>query len=248
MKPLDYSATTLDGLVETVRTCAHEFEGKALWYRGHASARHSLRPSLYRDRKVDAQEITENYLNQAFRLYAPMRCANVPSRDDTAGWLALMRHYGLPSRLLDWTESLLVAAFFAVGVETEPGPAVIWALAPERLNALSNGAGVATLSGYLRDSKIELTNMCDQDLGPTVAVMSEQVDLRMLMQQGTFTFHGAKTPLEDHPDAGSFMARIEIPEEWRVPLEARLHIAGIRRSSLYPDLANLAKDLASGDW
>jgi hypothetical protein len=58
---------------------------------------------------------------------------NTPPRDHTDEWLFLAQHVGLPTRLLDWTEGLFIALYFAL-LEDEP---VIWMLDPIELNRRS---------------------------------------------------------------------------------------------------------------
>ena len=106
------------------------------WFRGHALDAWALLPRVRRDHTPEQQR----YLTNEFRPRAAMRYAHPPDADDYAGWLALMQHYGLPTRLLDWSRSPLVAAYFATEKchrhsSGEPaGDACIWALAPMELN------------------------------------------------------------------------------------------------------------------
>src|SRR6476469_8833915 len=53
---------------------------------------------------------------------------DVPDREDDFEWLALMQDHGAPTRLLDFTWSPYVAAFFALHNTTKEG--VIWACNP----------------------------------------------------------------------------------------------------------------------
>src|SRR5216684_3693164 len=52
--------------------------------------------------------------------------AHVPDDADSFHWLALMQHHGAPTRLLDFTWSPYVAAFFAL--ERATSDAAIWAI------------------------------------------------------------------------------------------------------------------------
>lgn len=52
-----------------------------------------------------------------------------PKDDDLLGWLALMQHYGAPTRLTDWSTSPLIACYFAYQkvIPGEPA-AALWAI------------------------------------------------------------------------------------------------------------------------
>lgn len=85
------------------------------------------------DRKMVGEELLSG-----FRKLALLHLQDLPSNDDLTGWLALMQHYGGPTRLLDWTECPFVGMYFALWEEPKAGnyPAV-WQLIWTGLNEKS---------------------------------------------------------------------------------------------------------------
>jgi hypothetical protein len=77
-------------------------------FRGVSDARYSLVTSL--SRLGDDPRAMERHLLRAFRRYA---VRNVVDHDSYWYWLATGQHHGLPTRLLDWSYSPLVAMHFA---------------------------------------------------------------------------------------------------------------------------------------
>jgi hypothetical protein len=64
--------------------------------------------------------------------------SELPDPEDTLEWLSLMRHFGAPTRLLDWTYSVFVAAFFALAASDRDRPCYIWAIDTRWLNGRAN--------------------------------------------------------------------------------------------------------------
>src|SRR6266850_1376562 len=111
-----------DGILtwrDLARTYESDFADGQWIFRGHDCLCRDFTSSLERamtefgyDRKQG--RLIERNLLKEFKRRAHHYVIDPPELSDTLQWLALMRHYGAPSRLLDWTYSFWVAAFFAV--------------------------------------------------------------------------------------------------------------------------------------
>src|SRR4051812_32092248 len=99
-------------------------------FRGQGTTSWPLSPSFERAAKrfhaTDKLRESESLILGEFQRRAHHYLQDVPQIGECVEWLALIQHYGGPTRLLDFTHSAYVASFFAMESATED--AVVWAV------------------------------------------------------------------------------------------------------------------------
>ena len=222
-----------------------------VWFRGldRAYPEGELVPAAFRG---DAAK-NEYPLLMEFQLAAPSRHQPVPQTDDHVGWLALAQHHGLATRLLDWTESLLVACHFATaGSKEDPGE--IWLLRADALNEVMAGYRARALptdrtvqlaagQAFRENDLPEGSRQAYRDL--VLAFEPTQTSPRIMIQRGKFTIHGSGEPLEKHPFRADWLTRLSLTPKAKQEIRTLLLLAGIDKAYLFPDLDNLTDRVMS---
>ena len=170
--------------------------GEECGYRGHASDVWDLTPTLFRKRTTKAA--TDFEWATFFEFQARARELHVAQSSDWDTFFH-MRHHGLPTRLLDWTENFGVALYFAVrGVKPLSGHRpCLWLLNPYALNAFTVKTRDLWSPKYLgyskrRDRFYDYGELLGQGIWwrRPVAIYPNQRSARMFAQRGWFTIHG----------------------------------------------------------
>ena len=153
-----------------------------------------------------------------------------------------MQHHGLPTRLLDWTESALTALYFAVNSHDDADGA-IYMVAPAAVNHLfADQSGIFTPG--MKEVR-ELLYSCFSGAAKpetVLALLAYASNDRVARQQGHFTAHGLNTDLRSVAD-GQWLKTMPIPASSKPAIRRQLAWFGVTPTTLFHDLDSLATQI-----
>lgn len=190
-------SATMDGLdqshvefhPETWRRALSMAEQLSGWvFRGQRCFDWELKTSLERayllGPNVDSITQFERSILRQFRRAAHHFIASPPDVNNALEWLSLIQHHGGPTRLLDFTKSLYVAAFYAV--EDAEGDSAIWCLNANALNEIAFQKSV--VREHFESPELFFNELIagNRDVASTLMLEPERLNERMIAQQGVF--------------------------------------------------------------
>lgn len=242
--------------IKEVKKIKDKISQKSCYYplfRGHGRGVWKLIPSLLRPGTLQKKD--PFYLEAPFFQDFIGLSGNKLETKNSWEIFFLMRHHGVPTRLLDWTDNLFVALFFALLDEKEEmKDPCIWILNPYKLNSLTKQT-----NSFLINPEFELDDyfemFCKEPSAKVIkkrkvfipkypiALYPNRKNDRIISQSGFFTMHGQlKEGLEDIFKK-DMVYKLNIPKNIISELQDILDIAGFNKYSIYRDFDTLAKHL-----
>ena len=233
-------------------------------YRGQKDSSWSLQPSLARiwDCFSNAREnevrISDVFLRRSTTLLSPNIFGELIRHNNILQWWAQMRHHGAPTRILDWTRSPFVAAYFACESGCKSG--AVWCLNRTKFHNLSMSETNKTQESYsafvtylgsipdIEDRKTMERMLYGEDQPHLVAFADTNLLTdRMERQQGLFSY--SNLPHIDHADGlGNYpgvLTKLVISDGIRFDLKRefmhQLRLMNINGFSLFPDLDGIGR-------
>ena len=220
-------------------------------FRGELSAQWPLLTSLGRRLQTYCADaalwpLREGRALRVFRRKAHIYLADRSVLDDDLRCLALMQHHGAPTRLIDFTKSPYVAAFFALEDATTDAAVyalntpALWSATPRFDRAVTRDHIDPRLAGnyerYFLGNRLPVVWFGE----PSV------MDRRLVAQSGLFVVPGQLDQALDHILDGydapaPLLVKYVLPLAMRAQAMHALYRMNVTNASLFPDLEGLAR-------
>jgi hypothetical protein len=229
-------------------------QGDASWELSTSIERCFAREGIAGNNRAELEKELVREFRRTYHNYA----VHIPERERLLEWLSLMQHHGAPTRLLDFTYSIYVAAYFAVEKATRDS--AIWAVSASW--AMNRGVEALEAAGkHEAQTWYGRTEERHEEVGesllmapprvPSILVLSPyRMNERLRTQKGTFVVPGDVTSsfmdnlraMKGHEQKKNLL-KIVLPASLRSKAVESLHYMNISRTSLFPGLDGYAQSL-----
>ncbi|WP_301170419.1 FRG domain-containing protein [Brevibacillus nitrificans] len=246
------------------------------WYRGQSKSNYQLVPSLYRINLGNAENFIEFEQKAISQYIEKCRQLGISMEDSSWDIFYSMQHYGVKTRALDWSEKALIGLFFAFEKwNPEASDAALFLLDPIALNFIVTKRPELMVAKEDNDKYSYLKSLEAKNSG-TLAVeprfkddVENTVNKRIIKQNGRFTLHETKWPLEAEIDirlasdqvhilsnnikSKNVLLKVNLKKQMYDEIKRYLLEKGVDYTFVYPDIEGVANLVNRGslpnlDW
>ena len=219
-------------------TDQHSNDHKIRLYRGQEESSWNLDSNLYR--LLKDQKKTDDFYNIERNIFSDFKnslTSREPSTNERTDWeiLSIGQHYGLPTRLIDWTSDPLIAIWFSFErMKSNSNDRAVWGLVVDDMN----------LVDFNRDKLFH---------GRFVKVFEPpKIDLRIIAQRAWFSIQNMRlfgnreddglpkfneyNTMNQMEEFEYHLIKMVFPNSSRTEILNELDNKGINHSSVFPDL------------